>query len=192
MPGGVAQVIVLVVLVVVLAVAVTFAFRLSGWLVQTRRLLAFQVATADLTFRAEATLAAVSEQVDGVRRGMRPGEEITADLARAMASAAGYAAEGRLLHPPPEGTALVAGIVEELERAERALEMVDHGCQLVETGTRREHDPESQTSIKRGYLNLLHARESIAEHATAAAALPVPGPRFLAERVAREAREPRL
>ena len=113
MPGGVAQAIVLVVLVVVLAVAVTFAYRLSRWLVQTRRLLAFQVAVADLTHRAEETLAGISESVDAVRRNLRPGEEITGDLARGMAAAAAFAAEGRMLRPPPEGAAIVTQIVEE-------------------------------------------------------------------------------
>ena len=69
--------------------------------------------------------------------------------------------------------------------------MVEHGCELTDLGGHREHDPEAQTSIKRGYLNLLHARESIAEQAAAAAGLPIPGPKFLAQRVVREVREPR-
>jgi hypothetical protein len=190
MPGGVAQVIALVVLVALLAVLVTFAWRLSRWLMQTRRLLSFQVAVAGIAHRAEDTLATVSERVDAVRRGMQPGEEITADLARAMDLAAEYAAEAQRLQPPPDAVPIISTIVSELARAGRAIEMVDHGCHLVETGGRGEHDPEAQTSIKRGYLNLLHARESIAEQATAAAGLPVPGPRFLAQRVAREVREP--
>ena len=188
---GVAQAIAVVVLVVLLAVLATFAWRLSRWLLQTRGLLAFQVGVADIVERAEGTLAEVSEQIDAVRRGMRPGEEIAEDLARGMASSDGYVAEARLLRPPPEGRDMLAAIVAELERAGRAIEMVDHGTQLAETGSRREHDPEAQTSIKRGYLNLLHARESVAEQATAAAALPVPGPRFLARRYIREIREPR-
>jgi hypothetical protein len=133
----------------------------------------------------------LSEEVDAVRRGLRPGTEISADLTQAMATTAAFAAEARVIGAPPEGRALLAAIVEELERAGRAVEMIDHGCQLRDIGTRREHDPEAQTSIKRGYLNLLHARESIADHAHAVAVLPVPGPRFLMRRVAREAREPR-
>ena len=53
-------------------------------------------------------------------------------------------------------------LVAELERAGRALEMVDHGCD--DPGHRvaaRARELEAQTSIKRGYLNLLHAREAI-------------------------------
>jgi hypothetical protein len=189
---GVAQVIALVVFAVLVAVFVTFGYRFARWLLLARRLLAFQVSLADVADRAETGLTAISEQVDAVRRNMRPGSEIAGDIAAAMADAEKLAAEARQLRPPPEGRAATAGLVEELERASRALEMIDHGCQLSDLGTRREHDPEAQTSIKRGYLNLLHARESIAEHAAAAAALPVPGPRFLARRVIREVREPRL
>jgi hypothetical protein len=36
----------------------------------------------------------------------------------------------------------------------------------------RPRELEAETSIKRGYLNLLHAREAIARHALAAAKLP--------------------
>jgi hypothetical protein len=189
---GAAQVVALVVLVVLLAVLGTFAWRLSRWLLQTRQLLSFQVGTSDVAQRAEGMFAAISEQIDAVRRGMRPGEEISADLARAIAAADAFAVEARRLRPPAAGRPILAAIVAELERAGRAIEMVDYGCQLAGGGSRRDQDPEAQTSIKRGDLNLLHARESIAEQAAAAAGLPVPGPRFLAERVIREVRDPRL
>jgi hypothetical protein len=108
-----------------------------------------------------------------------------------MAETAGFAADGRQLRPPREGAGIAAGIVAELDRAGRAIEMIDHGCRLVEMGVRRELDPEAQTAIKRGYLNLLHAREAIVGHASAAAALPIQAPRLLARRVAREVREER-
>ena len=53
----------------------------------------------------------------------------------------------------------------ELERAERALAMVDHGATILAQVRRRGRELEAQTSIKRGYLNLIHAREAIARHA---------------------------
>jgi hypothetical protein len=43
--------------------------------------------------------------------------------------------------------------------------MVDHGCQLAAGVGGRRSELEAQTSIKRGYLNLLHAREALSEHA---------------------------
>jgi hypothetical protein len=188
---GVAQAIALVVLVVLLLVLVTFAWRLSRWLVQTRQLLSFQVGARDIAQRSEVQLAAIAEEVDGVRRGIRPGIEITDALGQAVEAAEGFAAEARLLRAPRPGRDIQATLVAELERAGRAIGMIQHGCELSDLGAHREHDPEAQTSIKRGYLNLLHARESIAEQVAAAEALPVPGPRFLAQRVVREVRAPR-
>jgi hypothetical protein len=189
MPGTV-QIIATVVLVVVVAVLVTFAFRLTRWLFHARRILAFQVASGDLARRAERGLARISERVDEVRRGARTGAEIAAELAQAKVDTDGLVAKGRQLRAPAEAAAIATGIVAELERAGRAIEMIDHGCRLVGVGSRRDQNPEAQTSIKRGYLNLLHAREAIAEQASAAATMRIPGPHVLARRVVREDREP--
>ena len=43
--------------------------------------------------------------------------------------------------------------------------MVEHGATILVTVRRGNRELEGQTSIKRGYLNLLHAREAIARHA---------------------------
>ena len=40
--------------------------------------------------------------------------------------------------------------------------MVEHGAEILAQVRRRGRELEAQTSIKRGYLNLLHAREAIA------------------------------
>ncbi len=56
-------------------------------------------------------------------------------------------------------------LVAELERAERALEMVEHGTTIMLTVRRGPRELEAQTSIKRGYLNLIHAREAFARRA---------------------------
>jgi hypothetical protein len=56
-------------------------------------------------------------------------------------------------------------MIAEIERAGRALEMVEHGVIVRARGRRHETAPEAETAIKRGYLNLLHAREAIARHA---------------------------
>jgi hypothetical protein len=55
--------------------------------------------------------------------------------------------------------------VAELERAQRALGMVEHGASILVMARRGPRELEAQTSIKRGYLNLIHAREAIARHA---------------------------
>jgi len=62
---------------------------------------------------------------------------------------------------------LRARLAEELERAARAVEMID---QRLRPALRRQCRPrreaEGQIAIKRGYLNILHARETIAEIGT--------------------------
>jgi hypothetical protein len=77
------------------------------------------------------------------------------------------------LRPPATATAIRREIVGELERASRALEMIEHG-RLIQTSARSGgRELEAQTSIKRGYLNVLHAREAIARQRQAAADLVV-------------------
>jgi hypothetical protein len=52
--------------------------------------------------------------------------------------------------------------------------MVDHGAKILAQVRRRGREVEAQTSIKRGYLNLIHAREAILRHAQAAKDLEIP------------------
>ncbi len=49
--------------------------------------------------------------------------------------------------------------------------MVEHGATILAQVRRRGRELEAQTAIKRGYLNLLHAREAIAACAQRAAQL---------------------
>ncbi len=49
--------------------------------------------------------------------------------------------------------------------------MVEHGCAIQASARAGSRELEAQTAIKRGYLNVLHAREAIARHALEAAAL---------------------
>jgi len=52
--------------------------------------------------------------------------------------------------------------------------MVEHGAKILAQARRRGRELEAQTSVKRGYLNLVHAREAIVRHAAAAEELEVP------------------
>ena len=87
-----------------------------------------------------------------------------------------YAEEGRALHPPADGGRIRDDIVAELERAKRALEMIDHGVSIQASARSGGREIEAQTAIKRGYLNVLHAREAIARHAADAATLVAADP----------------
>ena len=82
-----------------------------------------------------------------------------------------YADEARALHPPVDGTRIQAGLVGELERAARAIGMIEHGCAIQISARAGARELEAQTAIKRGYLNVLHAREAINRHRIEAAAL---------------------
>ena len=76
-----------------------------------------------------------------------------------------YTEEARALRGPPAAEAIRDELVAELERADRALAMVDHGATILRRDRpARARELEAQTSIKRGYLNLVHAREAIARH----------------------------
>ncbi|HEY5487224.1 MAG TPA: hypothetical protein VIK06_06210, partial [Candidatus Limnocylindrales bacterium] len=56
--------------------------------------------------------------------------------------------------------AFAAGLVAELDRTERAIELIEHGAEMLSESSFERHG-EGETAIKRGYLNLLHAREAI-------------------------------
>ncbi len=131
----------------------------------------FRNQVADLAGRAELSLGEVSGRIDAVRRGSLSAAAVFDDLAASLDAVQKYADEGRGLRTPDDGQPIRDGLVEELERAGRALEMVEHGCTIQMSARAGSRGLEAQTSIKRGYLNILHAREAIARHALEAAAL---------------------
>ena len=163
-----AQGIALAAFVLLAAVIALGARRAGSVLRRTRVAEGFRGDVADLAARIERSLGDVSVLIDAVRRRDAEGEAIRVNLGAARDAAERYAEEARKLGGPRSAGPHRQGIIEELERVGRALDLVDHGCVLSMTGRRIERGPESDTAIKRGYLNLIHARESIAEHAAAA------------------------
>jgi hypothetical protein len=154
---------------VLLAAAVALAARRTGAVLQRTRVAeGFRGDIADLARRVEQSLGDVSVLIDALRRRAAEPEAVRPSLDAARDAVDRYAEEARELTGPRSTAAHRQAMVAELERAGRALELVDHGCALALVGRRLEHGPEAETSIKRGYLNLIHARESIAEHAAAA------------------------
>jgi hypothetical protein len=96
-----------------------------------------------------------------------------------------YGDEAAALSVPFVGRDRRPDLVHELDRAGRALEMIGHGCTLMAAASRPNAELEAQTSIKRGYLNLIHAREAIGRLATEAIALATPVPKPLFKRSVR-------
>jgi hypothetical protein len=166
---------------VALAMATLIVLRRAGRIVaRTRELEGFQSAVRDLASRVDTSLAGATSRIDAVRRGQVPAETISETIEAASDAVERYADEGRAITGPPGADTIRDDIVAELERAGRALEMVGHGTAILAQVRRRGRELEAQTSIKRGYLNLLHAREAIERHAARAAALepaPEPSPR---------------
>ena len=151
--------------------------RRAGRLVAaTRDLERFRRQVGDLTSRIETSLGEVSGRVDAVRRGQLDASAIADDLSASLDGVDRYAEECRSLRPPGDGGTIRDGIIVELERVRRALEMVEHGCSIQASARAGSRGLEAQTAIKRGYLNVLHAREAITRHAAEAEALRPPDP----------------
>lgn len=157
---------------IALVLALWLFIRRAGRLVaETRAVEGFRREAADLTSRIEASLAGVSGRIDGVRRQTVPADAIAENLTAAREAVDRYAEEARALRGPRRSAEIREGIVAELERAARALEMTEHGCSILTSARGGNRELEAQTAVKRGYLNLLHAREAIARHAARAAQL---------------------
>jgi len=150
---------------VVLGALFLIVLRRAGrFLATTRDVERFRRQVGDLGARIEISLAEVCARIDSLRRGQLAAEALVDDLTASVDAVERYAGEAKLLHPPADGVAVRDGIVAELERAGRALEMVEHGRSIQASARSGGREVEAQTSIKRGYLNVLHAREAIAHH----------------------------
>ena len=75
------------------------------------------------------------------------------------------AAEVKALQGPAQLRAEALGLAREVDRAIRATEMIEHGLDAL-MAVRRGRELEAQTSLKRGALNLRHARSAFHEIVT--------------------------
>ncbi len=158
---------------IALAAGLAVVLRGTGKIVaRTREVDQFRGAVKDLAARADASLGGAAGQIDAVRRRQIDPDRIAETIVAATDAVQRYTEEARALKPPSQGQRIRSDLVADLERAERALGMVEHGTTTMLTARRGPRELEAQTSIKRGYLNLIHAREAIARHALDADALP--------------------
>lgn len=169
---------------VVLAAAFVVVLRRASLVIaESRDEERFRAAVEDLAERIDRSLGGVIEQIDAVRRHQVAADAIGPNLAAASDAVGRYAEEATTLTGPVPADEVRASLLAELERASRALEMVLHGCALLDEAADGPRELEAQTSIKRGYLNALHAREAIARHAAdLAAARPANQRRWLSRR----------
>jgi hypothetical protein len=168
---------------IALAVGFGIVLRRAGRIVaRTREVENFRSSVRELAARIDQSLDGAIGRIDAVRRQQLAADTIRATIEAATDAITRYVDEARALHGPPAAVAIRDDLVAELERADRALAMVDHGATILAQVVRRGRELEAQTSIKRGYLNLVHAREAIVRHAARAAELeathePVPAER---------------
>ncbi len=135
---------------------------------RSREVERFRGATRDLAARIDVSLGGAVGEIDAVRRRQVDPETLAPTVMAASEAVERYLDEARALSAPPAALQIRSDIVADLERAKRAIEMVDHGTTIMVTARRGPRELEAQTSVKRGYLNLVHAREAIARHALAA------------------------
>src|SRR4029078_8733039 len=158
-----------------LAFGVLVVLRRAGRIVaRAREVEHFRSGVRELTTRIDQSLEGAVGRIDAMRRGQLVPKALPPTIAAATDAVERYADEARALKSPKAGEPIRDAIVEDLERAGRALEMVGHGATSRAQARRRGRELEAQTSVKRGYLNLVHAREAIVRHAAAAEELEVP------------------
>ncbi len=147
-----------------------FVRRAREIVLATREADAGRRVVADLAARADDALARAIGPIDRVRRGLVEAQAIDTDLEGVAEELAGLDAEAGELRVP-DGLMPVLGIIrEELGRSQRAMSMAEHGRTILTSARVRGRELEAGTSVKRGYLNLLHAREAIGEAAARAVA----------------------
>jgi len=159
---------------VALAAGLVVVFRGTTRLAaRTRETQRFRGAVGDLALRADSLLGTAVSQIDAVRHSQAGPERIGQTVTETTEALQRYSEEARGWSGPRTAQPIRDDLVAELERAIRALGMVEHGANILASARRGARDLEAQTSIKRGYLNLIHAREAIARHAQRAEALLV-------------------
>ena len=157
--------------VILLALFLLVLRRAGRFIAETRDIERFRRQLGDLATRIETSLGEICTRIDGFRRGQFGADTLADDITASLDAVARYADEARALHPPAEANRIRDEIVAELERAGRALEMVEHGRGIQVSARSAGREIEAQTSIKRGYLNVLHAREAIVHQARVVASM---------------------
>jgi hypothetical protein len=155
----------LLVFLLLLTLFILVLRRAGRFVATTRDVERFRRQVGDLAGRVETSLAEICARVDAVRRGQLGADQVADDLGASLDAVGRYTDEARALHPPADATTVRDEIVGSLERAARALEMIEHGRAIQASARSGGREIEAQTAIKRGYLNVLHAREAIAHQA---------------------------
>jgi len=169
---------------VIVPLAVFFAVSLAVaylvWRVvvvggQLRREAQSQRMAVLIAHRADLSVSELAELVDEVRRRKIGPDEAQPGLRASADTMRRFSLEVSSLGPGGIAPAFAAGLVAEIDRTGRAIELIVHGAEML-AETAFERHGEGETAIKRGYLNLLHAREAIRTCGDEIAAMSRDGP----------------
>jgi hypothetical protein len=179
-----ATVIWLVVLVALLVLFMLPVRRLSVLMGRTRDLERYQKLVKQLDRRLGEVADPFVTQLDEIRRRSGEPRTLGESLPGVQDALRAIAAEGRGAKVPRGLSREAGAFTVELERAVRAGDLVGHGMDalLADRGSR---ELEAQTSLKRGALNMRHAREASTRLAAEIVALR---PADLLDRVEQPAR----
>ena len=116
----------------VLAVGFAVVLRRAGHIVaRTREVENFRTSVRELAARIDQSLEGAVGRIDAVRRQQLAADTMHATIEAATDAIARYTDEARALHGPPAADSIRDDLVAELERADRALAMVDHGATIM-------------------------------------------------------------
>jgi hypothetical protein len=139
---------------------------------ESRESQAFRQSVAALEPVVDATLVSALSVVDEVRRHRLAAVGAMPAIDRSLEAVREHAATVRALTAAPAEAGHQTRLADDLARAERALERIEHGVRTLADATVRIGDVEGQTVVKRGYLELQHARAAFARDAGDATAVP--------------------
>jgi hypothetical protein len=126
----------------------------------------------DIVRRTDVSLGELAVVVDDLRRRRAEPIAIEASMHASIDALRRYAQEATVVDMHVTGSASGA-LRPEIERAQRAVELIEHGRRLMLDGAAAGL-AEGETSVKRGYLNMIHARDAIRARGEAIAAAADP------------------
>ena len=117
---------------IALAAGLAVVLRGTGRIVaRTREVELFRGSVKDLAARVDASLGGAAGQIDAVRRRQVGPDTIVDTIDAAKDAVARYIEEAKAIRGPRKAQRIRSDLVAELERSQRALEMVEHGTSIM-------------------------------------------------------------
>ena len=169
----------LAILSLVLFVALTVAFL--GFLRRASRLVGrirdhetAQKEVADLERRIATAIDPLLDRIEDVRHHRAGAQGLETLLPEASSAVGALRRDVKALKLPVAFTAVLAGLPDALEKAERAIALIEHGATALANARGGPRELEGQTSLKRGALALRNARAEAGDVTRRAAEIPIP------------------